>query len=287
MNLENKQLLLVEDEEEICAQVASYFAEDEALSLMDVVQDGSVDREQLAKADVVVLDLIIPQQDGISVLEQIAQMPPQTRPEVIVTSWFANKEIIQHTLSLGAKYFMVKPYSMDNLKRRIMEIVGVKQERRANQSIAPVPAERSLDEKITSIFLTVGIPAHIKGYQYLRCAIKMVMEERRLINRITKELYPKVAAAFDTRIQKWSAPSAMPLKWPGQEGGLKTSISCLVSRCIPKTISRPTENSLRWWQISFPWNNLHKISSRGHANTELKALGRQRHGTMAGNSGRD
>lgn len=60
MNLENKQLLLVEDEEEICAQVASYFAEDEALSLMDVVQDGSVDREQLAKADVVVLDLIIP-----------------------------------------------------------------------------------------------------------------------------------------------------------------------------------------------------------------------------------
>ena len=110
MNLENKQLLLVEDEEEICAQVASYFAEDEALSLMDVVQDGSVDREQLAKADVVVLDLIIPQQDGISVLEQIAQMPPQTRPEVIVTSWFANKEIIQHTLSLGAKYFMVKPY---------------------------------------------------------------------------------------------------------------------------------------------------------------------------------
>ena len=141
MNLENKQLLLVEDEEEICAQVASYFAEDEALSLMDVVQDGSVDREQLAKADVVVLDLIIPQQDGISVLEQIAQMPPQTRPEVIVTSWFANKEIIQHT---------------------------------------------------------VGIPAHIKGYQYLRCAIKMVMEERRLINRITKELYPKVAAAFDT-----------------------------------------------------------------------------------------
>ena len=198
MNLENKQLLLVEDEEEICAQVASYFAEDEALSLMDVVQDGSVDREQLAKADVVVLDLIIPQQDGISVLEQIAQMPPQTRPEVIVTSWFANKEIIQHPLSLGAKYFMVKPYSMDNLKRRIMEIVGVKQERRANQSIAPVPAERSLDEKITSIFLTVGIPAHIKGYQYLRCAIKMVMEERRLINRITKELYPKVAAAFDT-----------------------------------------------------------------------------------------
>ena len=127
-----------------------------------------------------VLDLIVPQQDGISVLEQVVQMPPQLRPEVIITSWFASKEIIQHTLSLGAKYFMVKPYSM------------------VNQSIAPIPAERSLDEKITSIFLTVGIPAHIKGYQYLRAAIKMVMEDRGLINKITKELYPKVAAAFDT-----------------------------------------------------------------------------------------
>ena len=196
--MENRQLLMIEDEEEICQQVADYFAADDGITLMDTVQDGCVSQEQLIKADVLVFDLIVPQQDGISVLEQVVQMPPQLRPEVIITSWFASKEIIQHTLSLGAKYFMVKPYSMDNLKRRVLEIVGAKQERRLNQSIAPIPAERSLDEKITSIFLTVGIPAHIKGYQYLRAAIKMVMEDRGLINKITKELYPKVAAAFDT-----------------------------------------------------------------------------------------
>ena len=184
--MENRQLLMIEDEEEICQQVADYFAADDGITLMDTVQDGCVSQEQLIKADVLVLDLIVPQQDGISVLEQVVQMPPQLRPEVIITSWFASKEI------------MVKPYSMDNLKRRVLEIVGAKQERRLNQSIAPIPAERSLDEKITSIFLTVGIPAHIKGYQYLRAAIKMVMEDRGLINKITKELYPKVAAAFDT-----------------------------------------------------------------------------------------
>ena len=156
--MENRQLLMIEDEEEICQQVADYFAADDGITLMDTVQDGCVSQEQLIKADVLVLDLIVPQQDGISVLEQVVQMPPQLRPEVIITSWFASKEIIQHTLSLGAKYFMVKPYSMDNLKRRVLEIVGAKQERRLNQSIAPIPAERSLDEKITSIFLTVGIP---------------------------------------------------------------------------------------------------------------------------------
>ena len=196
--MENRQLLMIEDEEEICQQVADYFAADDGITLMDTVQDGCVSQEQLVKADVLVLDLIVPQQDGISVLEQVVQMPPQLRPEVIITSWFASKEIIQHTLSLGAKYFMVKPYSMDNLKRRVLEIVGAKQERRLNQSIAPIPAERSLDEKITSIFLTVGIPAHIKGYQYLRDAIVMSVNDMDMLNSITKILYPTIAKKYQT-----------------------------------------------------------------------------------------
>lgn len=102
--MENRQLLMIEDEEEICQQVADYFAADDGITLMDTVQDGCVSQEQLIKADVLVLDLIVPQQDGISVLEQVVQMPPQLRPEVIITSWFASKEIIQHTLSLGAKF---------------------------------------------------------------------------------------------------------------------------------------------------------------------------------------
>ena len=126
-------------------------------------------------------------------------MPPQLRPEVIITSWFASKEIIQHTLSLGAKYFMVKPYSMDNLKRRVLEIVGAKQERRLNQSIAPIPAERSLDEIDYQHLFNRWHPGPYQGISdILRAAIKMVMEDRGLINKITKELYPKVAAAFDT-----------------------------------------------------------------------------------------
>ena len=99
--MENRQLLMIEDEEEICQQVADYFAADDGITLMDTVQDGCVSQEQLVKADVLVLDLIVPQQDGISVLEQVVQMPPQLRPEVIITSWFASKEIIQHTLSSG------------------------------------------------------------------------------------------------------------------------------------------------------------------------------------------
>ena len=90
--MENRQLLMIEDEEEICQQVADYFAADDGITLMDTVQDGCVSQEQLIKADVLVLDLIVPQQDGISVLEQVVQMPPQLRPEVIITSWLPAKK---------------------------------------------------------------------------------------------------------------------------------------------------------------------------------------------------
>ena len=278
--MENRQLLMIEDEEEICQQVADYFAADDGITLMDTVQDGCVSQEQLIKADVLVLDLIVPQQDGISVLEQVVQMPPQLRPEVIITSWFASKEIIQHTLSLGAKYFMVKPYSMDNLKRRVLEIVGAKQERRLNQSIAPIPAERSLDEKITSIFLTVGIPAHIKGYQYLRAAIKMVMEDRGLINKITKELYPKVAAAFDTSDTKVERAIRHAIEVAWTRGRIE-NINQLFGFQVYTKNDKPTNGEfIALVAISFPWNNLHKLPHTGHAICENKQE------AMAWNSGK-
>ena len=182
--MENRQLLMIEDEEEICQQVADYFAADDGITLMDTVQDGCVSQEQLIKADVLVLDLIVPQQDGISVLEQVVQMPPQLRPEVIITSWFASKEIIQHTLSLGAKYFMVKPYSMDNLQRSASR----KPTRDATQAApaqpehcAACPADRSIsvDEKIYQRLFNRWHPgATSRDTTICAHAIKLVMEDR-------------------------------------------------------------------------------------------------------------
>ena len=99
---------------------------------------------------------------------------------------------------------MVKPYTMDNLQKRITEANQGLSQAVQNTSIAPLSSNRniSVDEKISSVFLTVGIPAHIKGYHYLRYAIKLVMEDGSLINRITKELYPRVAEHFDTSASK-------------------------------------------------------------------------------------
>lgn len=200
---EKKKILLVEDDYDLCEEMKQFFAEDNQLSLAHIVHDGEEALAHIQDVDAVVLDLIIPQVDGISVLERVAQLPAAARPEMIVVSSFASDRVISTTMDLGARYFLRKPYSLVNLRRRILEVL--EEDSRGlhvGQSISPLPSSRSIDEKITSVFLTVGIPAHIKGYHFLRYAIKLVMEDSTMINRITKELYPKVAEHFETTPSK-------------------------------------------------------------------------------------
>ena len=108
--------------------------------------------------------------------------------------------MIQRALSLGAKYYMVKPFELDLLYKRLLDLFNM----RSVPTKVPVPAvkSRSLDEKITSIFLSIGIPAHIKGYQYLREGIKITIRNPEIINTITKELYPGIAQHFGTTPSK-------------------------------------------------------------------------------------
>jgi two-component system response regulator (stage 0 sporulation protein A) len=104
-------------------------------------------------------------------------------------------------VELGAKFYLVKPFQPDILLGHIRRLAS-------GQEVLPVaaadaaPRERSLDERLGSLFLTLGIPAHIKGYQYLRTGVKMAVENPAVVNRITKELYPGIAARFDTTASK-------------------------------------------------------------------------------------
>ncbi len=200
--MDKKKVFIAEDSHELCQAIADYFSERGEMIVLGTANDGITLLENFQGADVLVLDLILPELDGFGAMEKITELPAQDRPEIIVISALSSEEIIRRACSLGAKYFMVKPFSMENLYKRVLELSGVRQAKRPYQSIAPVPVNRSIDEKITSVFLTVGIPAHIKGYHYLRGAIKMVVEDSSLINSITKELYPAIAKAFGTTASK-------------------------------------------------------------------------------------
>ncbi len=155
------------------------------------------------EVDVLILDLILPVLDGIGVLEKIIEQDIKI-PEIMVLSAMSQEDIIQRVMQLGVHYYMVKPFNIDLICKRVKEIAGngrpVTRSRIYHSS--PMNSARSLDEEITSIFLTIGIPAHIKGYQFLREAVKMVMDKPTLINSITKELYPGIGVTFETTASK-------------------------------------------------------------------------------------
>lgn len=139
---------------------------------------------QQTRPDVVVMDVILPGLDGISLLQRM----PKT-VKTIVLSAFCSQNMVQEVMQLGAWYFIPKPAHVESLLERIREAV--------------VPEETtvvrpSLEAEVTAIIHEVGIPAHIKGYQYVREAIILTVQDMEMINAVTKMLYPEVARRFHT-----------------------------------------------------------------------------------------
>lgn len=154
--------------------------------------------------DVLLLDLIMPEADGYTVLAALNER--RIKPAlVIVVSQIKSETFIEKALQLGANYYMHKPLSVEALAERILEFSGGAKTAAAGKERAPERRERrpnSVDEKIANIFISVGIPAHIKGYQFLREAIKMAISSPEIINNITKKLYPNIAEKYDTSSSK-------------------------------------------------------------------------------------
>lgn len=196
------RVMLADDNQSILRLLTDYFSHKEDIEVAATVSDGTeiADTVRTACPDILVMDIIMPRRDGFMALEELSRMDAAIRPKVIVLTGLARDDFIMRAISLGASYYMVKPFDMHLLYSRIVEIAGNSLPQTVNN---PAPAaSESVDEQITNLFLTLGIPAHIKGYQYLREAVHMVLENRDVINRITKELYPGIARSFDTSPSK-------------------------------------------------------------------------------------
>jgi two-component system response regulator (stage 0 sporulation protein A) len=201
------KLLIVDDNVALRSIIAEYFSNEKNSKDIEVVGVASNGREALdilqrTAVDVVLLDIIMPKNDGFSTMEEISQLNLEKPPSIIVLSALAQEDIIRKACECGAKYYMVKPFDLEVLHKRVIDIGGSQYQRYPIVAKKASPELHSIDERITSVFLMIGIPAHIKGYQYLREAIRMVMENNDVINRITKELYPGIAKRFDTTPSK-------------------------------------------------------------------------------------
>ena len=195
------RVMLADDNQSILRILTDFFTRKPDIELVGAVSDGAevvrTVRETLP--DILVLDIIMPRRDGFLTLEELQQADAMPKPKVIVLTGLARDDFIMRAIRLGASYYMVKPVDMELLYERIVEVAGAGGSLAAS---APSAGVESVDEQVTNIFLTLGIPAHIKGYQYLREAVRLVSEEHDIINRITKELYPAIARRFDTSPSK-------------------------------------------------------------------------------------
>ena len=177
--------LLIDDNTQFTDSVKGFLLSQDRFSEVDTAQDG---REALKKLrektyDVMTLDLIMPNADGLVVLEQMSLLPLDPAPAVVVISALKNEAVDPDTIS-----------------KRLLETLEGEPVKGGVMPYAPT--HRSFEEKVTAIFLVAGIPAHIKGYHYLREGIRLVYNDPDLINRITKELYPGIAKRFDTSPSK-------------------------------------------------------------------------------------
>jgi len=204
--METVRVIVADDNQQLREMIAQYLAQQSGIEIAGLASNG-VEALNLVKekeADVLVCDMIMPQMDGFSVLERLRSV--SKAPAVIALTALGRDDFIARAINLGACYYMVKPFDFSLLAQRIFEASGAEGfAETVNIRLIPESAEsapNSLEERIANLFLTVGIPAHIKGYQYLREAVKMVIENPDLMGRITKELYPGIAHRFGTTSSK-------------------------------------------------------------------------------------
>ncbi|HHW43914.1 sporulation transcription factor Spo0A [Desulfofundulus thermobenzoicus] len=205
------KVLIADDNREFCELLKEFIKQQEDIEICGTAYNGLEAFEQIKEQnpDVVVLDIIMPHLDGIGVLERLGTIPH--RPKVIMLTAFGQESVTQRAVELGADYYILKPFDFAVLTTRIRQLAdGVN----VSQYISPV-RPRNMDVAVTNIIHEMGVPAHIKGYHYLRDAILAVINEVNLLGAVTKELYPMIAHKYQTtpsRVER-AIRHAIELAW--------------------------------------------------------------------------
>ena len=203
--MENMSVILVDDNAALVKAMSDDFSARADVQLLGTADNG-VDALELIDQlhpQFVVLDIVMPRLDGLGVLRELNRR--ENRPHVVMLSALKNDAVVNRTVELGASYFRVKPAAPAQVYEQLRTLA----QDGALPAPAPIPldppstyARWSPDERVANLFLSIGIPAHVKGYQYLREAVRMVIDNHDVINRITKELYPGIARRYGTSSSK-------------------------------------------------------------------------------------
>lgn len=196
------RVLIVDNNMELCETLADYFGQQMDMQVVGTAYDGEVALERIQELlpDVVILDITMPLLDGLAVLERLDSLGLPEKPKVVVLTAFGRDDIIAKFTDLGADYFIVKPFELEVLTQRVRQFSGRRQPSTATREVpATYKAKPSIDIEadVTHILHEMGVPAHFKGYNYLRDAVLTVLRQDRLLGgSLTKELYPYLANKY-------------------------------------------------------------------------------------------
>ena len=203
-------VLLADENKDQINKLKNYLNTSDEIKSIEVASNGEEALNKILEfnPDIVILDMILSGIDGYGVIEDAKKKLSSSK--FIVLSALSSDTFVQKAMSLGVEYYMIKPASPELVLKRICDVFSIDREEKDSQTkstsdyLQPSKPSKTklLEEKITNIFITVGIPAHIKGYHFLREAIKMAVDNPDVINSITKQLYPSIAERFSTSASK-------------------------------------------------------------------------------------
>lgn len=198
---------VVDDNEKIVQTICDELSKDNGIKVVGKAKNGEEAYDVIRKnnPDVVILDLIMPKMDGLSLMNKIHNDGTLIKsPFFIITSAISNESVIQDAFGFGAGYYMLKPFEMDMIVDRVKSAKSYNRRIPENKKFVDANEdkrqfmERNIESDVTAIIHDVGVPAHIKGYQYLREAIIMSVNDTEMLNSITKILYPTIAKKYQT-----------------------------------------------------------------------------------------
>ncbi len=213
-----------------------------------MADDGikAIEAVEKYEPDILILDIIMPHLDGLGVLEKMHKKELKKFPKVIILSAVGHDKITQRAINMGVDYYIIKPFNFDSFSERLLQISGYETSKvqvKNKEMVYNEKAEKelSLEAKITEILREVGVPAHIKGYQYLRTSIIEVVNNIELLGAITKELYPSIAVKYSTTASRVERAIRHAIEVACNRGKIET-INSIFGYTIHNNKGKPTNS---------------------------------------------
>ena len=234
------RILLADDNKELCDVISSFLNKQQDMEVAAIVHDGieaiAAITSHGAGIDLAIIDGVMPRLDGLGVLEKIAENNT-AKPTIIILSEVTAEGITKRAIDLGADYYMAKPFDMDTLAARIRQL----QEKNQSSFRPNSAVQMNIEQRVTNVLHEIGVPAHIRGYHYMREAIMMAVNDMDVLNYITKELYPSIAKKCNTtssRVER-AIRHAIEVAW---SRGKIDAIDSLFGYTINNNKGKPTNS---------------------------------------------